>query len=252
VSFVICQLGSGLPSGAESRGRVSTPLESRQVLRHAPIREQVADILRDAIVSMELLPGQVLVERELCEMTSASRPSVREALRQLESEGLVESKNRRGSVVAAPSRERAQQLYEVRGELEGMAAELFALRADADQREQLRVAFAAVEEAATSGDGTMLAAKDELYRVLVDGAGNPILSEMVAGLQRRVSQLRALTLTRPGRPSESLAEIRTIMAAIESGDPVAARQAATFHVAQAALTALTFARDSDPSAAVTT
>jgi DNA-binding GntR family transcriptional regulator len=226
---------------------VSAPLEGRQVLRHAPIREQVAGILRDAIVNMDLLPGQVLVERELCEMTSASRPSVREALRQLESEGLVESRNRRGTVVAAPSRERAEQLYEVRGELEGMAAELFALRADEDQRAQLRVAFAAVEAAALSGDGGMLAAKDELYRVLIEGAGNPILSEMVAGLQRRVTQLRALTLTRAGRPLESLGEIRAIMAAIEAGDAVGARQAATFHVAQAALTALTFARETEPA-----
>lgn len=227
---------------------MSSAFDGRRVQRHAPIREQVADILRDAIVSMELRPGQLLIERELCEMTSASRPSVREALRQLESEGLVESRNRRGTVVAAPSRERAEQLYEVRGELEGMAAELFALRADPAQREALKVAFAAVEEAAAREDGEMLAAKDELYRVLADGAGNPILTEMLSGLQRRVTQLRALTLTRSGRPAESLAEIRVIMRAIDDGDAPAARQAATRHVAQAALTALTFARDADTAA----
>jgi len=215
------------------------------VQRHAPIREQVAEILRDAIVNMELLPGQVLVERELCEMTSASRPSVREALRQLESEGLVESRNGRGTVVAAPSRERAGQLYEVRAELEGMAAELFTRRATPEQREELRAAFTAIEQAASSEDGSMLAAKDELYRVLIEGAGNPILSEMVAGLQRRVTQLRALTLTSPGRPAESLAEIRAIVEAIEAGDAAAARQTATHHVAQAALTALTFVRQEE-------
>lgn len=229
---------------------MSSVSESRRVLRHAPIREQVADILRDAIVNMELLPGQLLVERELCEMTSASRPSVREALRQLESEGLVESRNRRGTVVAAPSRERAEQLYEVRGELEGMAAELFTRRADESQRAALRVAFTEVEAAARRNDGSMLAAKDELYRVLVEGAGNPILSEMVAGLQRRVTQLRALTLTRSGRPAESLAEIRVILRAIEEGDAVAARHAATHHVAQAALTALTFVRGAENPGAV--
>ncbi|CAN5254613.1 GntR family transcriptional regulator [soil metagenome] len=227
---------------------MSSPFESRRVQRHAPIREQVAAILRDAIVNMELLPGQVLVERELCEMTSASRPSVREALRQLESEGLVESRNGRGTVVAAPSREQAEQLYEVRGELEGMAAELFTLRASDAQRAALRVAFAAVAEAAERPDGGMLAAKDQLYTVLIEGAGNPILREMVAGLQRRVTQLRALTLTSPGRPAESLAEIRAVMAAIEAGDPAAARQAATYHVAQAALTALTFVRAVDMAA----
>lgn len=228
---------------------MSSPFEGRRVQRHAPIREQVAAILRDAIVNMELLPGQVLVERELCEMTSASRPSVREALRQLESEGLVESRNGRGTVVAAPTRERAEQLYEVRAELEGMAAELFALRADAEQRAALRRAFAAIEDAAERGDGGMLAAKDELYRVLIEGARNPILSEMVAGLQRRVTQLRALTLTSPGRPAESLAEIRAIIDAIDAGDAAAARHAATHHVAQAARTALTFVREPEVVAA---
>ena len=221
---------------------MSNPFEGRQVQRHAPIREQVAAILRDAIVNMEFLPGQVLVERELCEMTSASRPSVREALRQLESEGLVESRNGRGTVVSAPSRERAEQLYEVRAELEGMAAELFAQRADEAQHAALRQAYAAIGDAAERGDG-MLAAKDELYRVLVNGAGNPILSEMVAGLQRRVTQLRALTLTSPGRPAESLTEIGAIVDAIEAGDAAGARAAATFHVLQAARTALTFVRD---------
>ena len=228
---------------------MSNPLVGRQVQRHAPIREQVAAILRDAIVNMDLLPGQVLVERELCEMTSASRPSVREALRQLESEGLVESRNGRGTVVAAPTRERAEQLYEVRAELEGMAAELFARRADADQRAALHRAFAAVAEAAESGNVSMLGPKDELYRVLADGAGNPILSEMLAGLQRRVTQLRALTLTRPGRPAESLAEITAIMDAIDAGDPRTARSAATYHVEQAAITALTFAREDAASPA---
>src|ERR1700709_2082191 len=100
-------------------------LSGRQVQRHAPIREQVASILRDAIVELRLPPGQLLVERQLCEMTSASRPSAREALRQLEAEGLVESQNGRGTVVSIASPELARNVYGVRAELEGFAAELF-------------------------------------------------------------------------------------------------------------------------------
>lgn len=92
-------------------------LGGRQVLRHAPIREQVAAIIRDAIVNMQLKPGQLLIERQLCEMTSASRPSVREALRQLETEGLVESLNGRGTIVATIDRELAENIYETRAEL---------------------------------------------------------------------------------------------------------------------------------------
>ncbi|GAA1537357.1 DNA-binding GntR family transcriptional regulator [Microbacterium ginsengiterrae] len=230
---------------------MTNTLGDRRVQRHAPIREQVAAILRDAIVQMELRPGQVLIERELCEMTSASRPSVREALRQLESEGLVESRTGRGTVVAAPSRDQAEQLYQVRAELEGMAVELFTTRADDAQRAQLREAFDALERAVKSrpyGDveagvaAEMLAAKDRIYGIFIEGAGNEILSEMVGGLQRRVTQLRALTMTNPGRLQASLEEIRTIVEAVERKDAGAARRAATTHVEMAARTALSFVR----------
>jgi len=193
-----------------------TALPQLKVQRHALVREQVVSILRDAIVQMEFLPGQQLVERELCDMTQASRPSIREALRQLESEGLVESRNGRGAVVAALSRAQAEQLYEVRAELEGMAAEWFTRRASEEQR-------------------------DEFHRVLTEGAGNAFLGAALAGLQRRVSRLRALTLSSPGRPAQSLAEISAIVAAIDAGDALQARRIALVHVEEAARTALTFA-----------
>jgi DNA-binding GntR family transcriptional regulator len=229
---------------------MSNSLGQRRVQRHAPIREQVAAIIRDAIVNMELLPGQVLIERELCEMTSASRPSVREALRQLESEGLLESRTGRGTVVAAPTRHQATQLYEVRAELEGMAAALFTKRADADARRAFLEAFVEVEGAATTTPGgaasagtAMLAAKVELYQIMVDGADNEILRELVGGLLRRVTQLRALTMSTEGRMEKSLEEIRAIVNAVVEGDADRAREAAIHHVEQAAQTALKFARD---------
>jgi len=213
------------------------------VQRFAPIREQVAAIIRDAIVEMQLLPGQQLVERELCELTSASRPSVREALRQLESEGLVESKNGRGAVVASLTRSQAEQLYEVRAELEGMAAEWFAKRATPAQSEALHAALDRIEAAAMADGERMRQAKDAFYRVLVEGAANPYLSEMLAGLQRRVTHLRALTLSSPGRPAQSLAEIKAIVDAIDARDPATAREIAVEHVRRAAEVALSFVRD---------
>jgi len=220
---------------------VTTTLPELRVQRHALIREQVAVILRDAIVAMEFLPGQQLVERELCEITQASRPSIREALRQLESEGLVESRNGRGAVVAGLSRIQAQELYELRAELEGMAAEWFTRRATDEQRVALHEALDAIATAAANEGEGMRAAKDEFYRVLIEGAGNAFLSDTLAGLQRRVSWLRALTLTSPGRPAKSLAEISAIVAAIDAGDAGKARRIAVLHVEAAAKTALTFA-----------
>jgi DNA-binding GntR family transcriptional regulator len=215
-------------------------LGGRKVQRHAPIREQVADILREAIVAMRLEPGQLLIEGQLCEMTSASRPSVREALRKLEAEGLVESQNGRGTVVAVVTTELAAPLYQVRAELEGFAAVLFVANASDQQRAELGAAVAEVERAVHEDGSTsaILAAKNQIYQVLFTGAGNPILHQLLDNLQRRVTQLRALTLAQPGRPEMSVAEIKDILAAIEANDPQAARLAAAHHVEQAFNTVL--------------
>src|SRR6478735_9922967 len=95
----------------------------------APLREQVLDVLRQAILDFRLKPGQRLIERELIEQTGVSRTTIREVLRQLAAEGLVTTIPQKGTVVASPSVERAAELYEVRAVLEGMAARQFAERA---------------------------------------------------------------------------------------------------------------------------
>lgn len=212
-----------------------------QVQRHAPIREQVASILRDAIVDMRLRPGQLLIERQLCEMTLASRPSIREALRQLEAEGLVESHNGRGTYVTVISPQTAKQVYQVRTELEGLAAQLFAENADDGPRQEFAAAVKRLDDMVRGQDSEpnsaeILAAKNEVYDILFRGADNPILHQMVGTLHRRVNQLRALTLAQPGRPAESVREIKDISKAIESRDGEAARKAASYHVQQASRT----------------
>lgn len=213
-----------------------------QVQRHAPIREQVASILRAAILDRRLQPGQLLVERQLCELTNASRPSVREALRQLEAEGLVESQNGRGTVVSVTSPEVAKQVYQVRAELEGLAAELFALNASEEQLGRLRARFddvaTEVDRVDEAGPFAVLDAKNALYDVLFEGSCNEVLRQTVSILQRRVNQLRAQTLSTPGRPAQSLEEIRVLVEALERRDAPGARIAATAHVEAAARTVL--------------
>lgn len=223
-------------------------LGGRQVLRHAPIREQVAAIIRDAIVNMQLTPGQLLIERQLCEMTSASRPSVREALRQLETEGLVESLNGRGTIVATIDRELAENIYETRAELEGLAAALFANRATPAELAELRAAVENLEQVISASGNTeeILEAKNRLYDALFAGSHNPILIQFISMLQRRVSLMRSRTLDHPGRPAESLHEIQQIVHAIEAGDADGARQATTYHVQQAARIILPSIAESSP------
>ena len=220
---------------------MSDPFDGRQVQRHAPIREQVATILRDAIVELRLPPGRLLIERELCEMTQASRPSVREALRQLEAEGLVESLSGKGTIVAVMSPADAVHTLEVRVELERLAVELFIKNATPAHRAAFRAAFEDLRIALERGDGASvetIRAMSRIYGVLLDGAGNPILAETVNLLQRRVTQLRALALEQPGRSAQSLVEFEAMADSLERGDVKSARSAAAFHVQQEARIAL--------------
>src|SRR6201996_2074662 len=113
----------------------------------SPVRTQVAENLRQAILSRQFQPGQRLVERGLVEATRASRASVREALRELAAEGLVTSIPNKGTAVTEVTRDEARQLYELRSGLEALAGRLFVERATAAEVSELERAFGVIEEA---------------------------------------------------------------------------------------------------------
>lgn len=218
-------------TGAEPAATADSPLPPQQ-LRVSLLRQQVTDLLRDAIISMRLKPGQRLVERELVEWTGVSRGTIRESLRELAAEGLVRTIPQKGAVVAAPNRKEAEELYEIRAMLEGLAARQFVQRAsDADVR-ALRRAYETLE-AAVEARGTtreVMAAKSQLYEVLFRGASNTTIQDVLNGLQARITVLRAASLSQPGRVRETVAEIRTFVEAVEARDAAAAERACAEHV----------------------
>ncbi len=126
----------------------------------ATLRHLVEERLRDAILWGRFPPGHRLIERELCQLTGVGRTSIREALRQLEAEGLVESVPHRGPAVARIDAEEARQLYELRALLEGHAGRRFAERARRGDLAGLDAALAGLRAAARKRDGrALLAAK---------------------------------------------------------------------------------------------
>lgn len=148
-------------------------MEVRKVA--APLRTQVVALLRDAIIAAEFAPGERLVERNLVERYEVSRTVIREALRQLEQEGLVEMIANQGPVVATLSVQDVISLYEVREVLEALAGRSFAQNATATQRTALERRLKAVEAAIDNGDlKKLLKAKDSFYSALLDGAGNAV------------------------------------------------------------------------------
>lgn len=203
----------------------------------APIRSRVLDNLRQAILDRQLAPGQRLIERELVEATGVSRTSIREALRELAAEGLVTTIPNKGTIVAQVTIEEARQLYQVRSALEALAGRLFVENATDAQRRALSSAFRAVERAATKDATVWLAAKDKFYDVLFEGGGNEALRSIAGTLHARINLLRSLSLTRPGRATESMAELAEIVAAVAANDADAAAKACSKHVQAAGLAA---------------
>lgn len=199
----------------------------------APVRERVAERIRDAIVGMYFKPGALLVERELCEATTASRASVREALRLLESEGLVVSEPGKGTRVAQLSPEEALHVYEVRGALEALAGRLFAQRATDEQIDRLAATVERIGRD-TQDPASMLRAKSDFYEVLFEGSGNPELRQMLDALIRRATLVRVTSLSVEGRPAQAAREMRAILAAARARDADETARRCAAHVRSAA------------------
>lgn len=197
----------------------------------APLRHELIGALRVAIVAGEYRPEERLAEKALCTRFGVSRTVVREALRFLEAEGLVMVIPNVGPVVRGITTDEASELFELRAALEGLAAQLFAQKATAAERNRLEDVGAEIER--VFDEGTLpdwLHVKDEFYAALTAGAHNEILRESIMSLQSRIGQLRRLSLSSPGRLPDTIREVAQIVAHAVSGDAEKARDAALLHV----------------------
>lgn len=235
---------------ADATGDAAMTDTTMRVVRvAAPLRQQVAEIVREAIAGGRLQAGSRLVERDLCEMTGVSRTLVREVLRQLEAEGLVEVIPNKGPIVARISARQAREVFQLRAELEGLASQLFAELATDAQLQALKEAFEGLRAAYARRDPPgMLAAKSRFYDCLVEGSGNETLGSVLRQLQVRATVLRATSLSQPGRTAASEREIALLMEAIERRDGEAARRASVDHIRRAADAAMQVLEDRSPAA----
>lgn len=218
------------------------------------LRCLVENRLRSAIGNGTFKPGQRLVERELCEQTGVGRTSIREALRQLEAEGLVTTILHRGPVVSTISVEEASQLYDLRALLEGFAGRECARFRDPDILARLRKQYERMVIVAHQDDHRdLLAAKTEFYAAMLEGCGNTFVQRVLNMLLNRVTLLRMTSMTQTNRIHHSLREIEAILTAIEAGDAAAAEAACIQHIHNAAAVAIEALKaheaQSDPAAA---
>jgi DNA-binding GntR family transcriptional regulator len=204
-----------------------------------PLVDELADRIRAEVMTGRLEIGARLPQESLASDFEVSRTPVREALRKLESEGLIEVIPNRGAIVRGPTAQEIREAYLVRAELEGLAAALAAewiSSADLTELEEADALFRAC--AAATGVPTLEAtvqwtkANDAFHEVIQRAAGNGQLRRAIVGLHRTFPRsLTGAALTRDTRLMQrNVAEHARILDAISAHDGEEARRAMTEHV----------------------
>ena len=188
----------------------------------ASLRQQVLEQLREAIISGLLIPGARLIERELTEQMGVSRTVVREALRQLEAEHLVEVIPNKGPFVRQPSIDEAEDLYRIRAVLHGLAARMCAENINKKHLAILEDALELVIESYSNSSQRTLKAKTRFYNALYKGTQSDSLKAMLETLQARIARWRTLGLAHPNRSQErsreSIINLKIIIDAVKRKD----------------------------------
>jgi len=201
----------------------------------ATLRELALEKMRTAILDAHFQPGERLVERSLCEILGVSRTVVREVLRHLETEGLVDSIPNQGPIVAILDFDTAAEIYEIRALLEGEAAMACAQHADEALVAELAACIDRIQQAFDTQDHQAVKALTSAFyeRMFIAGKKH-VAWEIVQTLIARINRLRALTIASDDRGRQAVEEMREILAGIETGNGVAARAAAIAHVGRVA------------------
>ncbi|MDI3389552.1 GntR family transcriptional regulator [Streptomyces sp. B-S-A8] len=152
-----------------------------------PLRQAVYDAIADMIIKRVLQPGEHIVEAELAAQLGVSRQPVREALQRLCTEGWVDLRPAQGAFVHVPTKEEADHLMAVRALLESESALLAAERATPKDIERLWELQEAGERALAADDSEgLVAANANLHAELMQIAGNSVLIEHIAMVDRRM------------------------------------------------------------------
>jgi DNA-binding GntR family transcriptional regulator len=215
------------------------------------VRDHALEKMRTAIATGLYRPGARLVERELCEALGVSRTSVREALRQLQSESLIEAGPRRSIIVAVVSAQDAWDIYTLREMVETTAIRRLVERNDPKVLKRLQAAYKSIEKFASKGDLPSLSEMaGSFYEEILEGSGSKVVHDAGRQLLKRVSYLRLASMSEPNRVERGLAEWTEIVDAVAARDVEAAVSALARHIRNSRDTVVAKVRSSDAAAAL--
>jgi len=187
--------------------------------KHLTLREKILENIRDAIISGSLKAGSRVSEPELADRYGISRTPIREAFRQLESEGYLTVIPRRGAVVSEFSQKDVEEFYAIKSILEGYAARRACEKLTEKELGRLQAVNDRLAELAEHNDiKTFFRVHGDFHDMFIKAADNEKLRELISSLVTRFQRLRLMSLSLPGRMRISVQEHEKIIEAFRNKD----------------------------------
>ncbi|MDO3378463.1 GntR family transcriptional regulator [Geoalkalibacter halelectricus] len=192
-------------------------MKKKPIERHQTLREKILETIRDAILRGTLKPGEKVAEPELAERFGISRTPIREAFRQLESEGYLTVIPRKGAVVTALSERDVKEFYAIKAILEGYAARIAAKNLSDKEIERLEAINERLQQLADEGDvKSFYRTHNEFHELFIRAAGNHKLAELINQLVVKFNRPRMASLSLPGRMQISVNEHSRLLEAFKA------------------------------------
>ncbi len=183
-------------------------------IKKSTLHMQIADRLREMIMTGQLKEGDKINENELCASMGISKTPLREALRVLSVEGLISLVPNRGSFVTKPTIDEIKEMFEVMSVLEGVCARAAAGKMNAAALDTVEALHARLEQEYTTRDQKeYIRVNNQYHKFIQQLAGNRTLNQIVNGLREKILLYRFQSLNLPGRFDDSIKEHRELLEA---------------------------------------
>jgi len=198
-------------------------VKRRSIEQHQTLREKILETIRDAILDGQLKPGEKVAEPELATRFGISRTPIREAFRQLESEGYLTVIPRKGAVVTALSERAVEEFYVIKSILEGYAAQISAQNMTEKEISKLEALNDRLHLLAEQGDvKNFFKVHNEFHDIFINAAGNEKLAELIHQMLLKFNRFRLASISLPGRMEISVKEHNALIKAFRNKDGAAA------------------------------
>ncbi len=199
--------------------RLAAKILDYPVERHLTLRERIVDFVKESIIKGGLKPGERVPEPELAERFGISRTPIREAFRQLESEGFITFTPRKGAIVSPITDKDVIEFYAIKGLLEGYAAKMACCKIGEKEIQRMADLNSQMERCADKNDvKNFFKLDNQLHDVFLKLCGNDKLYNFIHTIVQQFERFRRTSLSLPGRMQSSVKQHNEIIEAFKKRD----------------------------------